>query len=93
MVIYVARHPETKYNKLAITQGHGDSSLTERGKQTARHLGKLLENTNISKIYTSDLGRCIQTSELINQGLGVIVIPKKDLREQNFGDYNEKKNH
>ena len=91
MVIYLVRHPETKWNKRGITQGHADSTLTKKGKKTAEYLGKVLKNKKISKMYTSDLGRCIQTSKLINKELGVRMIPKKALREQNFGEYNGEK--
>jgi len=35
MLIYIIRHPETEYNVRGITQGHDDSSLTNKGKKTA----------------------------------------------------------
>lgn len=91
MVIYLVRHPETEYNRKDITQGHDDSFLTKEGKRIAQYLGKSLRNRSISKIYTSDLGRCVQTSELINKELNVRIVLKKELREQNFGDYNGKR--
>lgn len=91
MLIYIIRHPETEYNARGITQGHYDSSLTNKGKKTAEFLGKKLKSMNISKIYTSDFGRCVQTSEIVNKELNVKVILKKELREQDFGDYNGKK--
>ncbi len=91
MVIYVVRHPETEYNKKGLTQGHDDSSLTEQGIKTAKKLGELLKNKDIVKIYSSDLGRCIQTSKLINKYLNVKISPRTELRERNYGDYNGKK--
>ena len=90
MVIYIVRHPETEYNIKGLTQGHKDSPLTKQGIKTAEKLGKLLEKRNISKIYSSDLGRCIQTSEIINKSLNVYISPKRELRERNHGDYNGK---
>lgn len=60
MVIYIVRHPETEYHKKGLTQGHDDSPLTKRGIKTAEKLGQLLKNKNISKLFSSDLGRCIQ---------------------------------
>ena len=90
MVIYIVRHPETEYNIKGLTQGHKDSQLTKQGIKTAEKLGKLLEKRNISKIYSSDLGRCIQTSEIINKSLNVYISPKRELRERNHGDYNGK---
>jgi probable phosphoglycerate mutase len=90
MIIYLIRHPETEYNKLGITQGHDDSPLTEKGINTAKKLGQLLKNRKIFKIYSSDLGRCIQTSRIINKFLNVDIYPQKELRERNHGDFNGK---
>ncbi|MCR4327600.1 MAG: histidine phosphatase family protein [Nanoarchaeota archaeon] len=90
MVIYIVRHPETEYNRKGLTQGNDDSPLTEKGINTAEKLGKLLKNREISKIYSSDLGRCIQTSRIINKFLNVDIYPQKELRERNHGDFNGK---
>lgn len=92
MIIYIIRHPETKFNKKEITQGWADSSLTTKGKKTAEKLAQSLKNKKIIKIYTSDLGRCIQTSKLISKELKIRILPKKELREQNFGKFNGKSN-
>lgn len=73
MLIYIVRHPETEYNKKGLTQGHGDSLLTQQGVEIAKKLGESLEDKNIQKIYSSDLGRCIQTSKIINKFLNVKI--------------------
>jgi broad specificity phosphatase PhoE len=86
----MVRHPLTEMNVKRITQGWGDSPLTEEGKKTAHALGKKLSEFKISKIYTSDLGRCVQTAEIINEYLNVEIVKEKAFREQNFGEYNEK---
>lgn len=91
MIIYIVRHPETGYNKKGITQGHADSSLTEKGKKVADKLGKLLKNKVINKIFSSDMGRCMQTSKLIQKQLKLKIIPTKKLRELNYGDFNGEK--
>jgi len=88
MILYLVRHPETACNRHDITQGHADSPLTKKGQNVAKKLGQLLKNKNISKIYSSDLGRCLQTSRIINQQLHVKIIAKKELREINYGHYN-----
>ena len=69
MILYIIRHPETKHNIQQITQGHKDSPLTNKGKKQAEALGKRLKNKDISKIYSSDLGRCMQTSKIINNSI------------------------
>ena len=90
MVIYIVRHPETEYNKKKIVQGHKDSKLTKNGILIANSLGQKLKNKNISKILSSDLGRCMQTSKIINKYLKLKIIKTKELREMNYGDFNGK---
>lgn len=87
MVIYIVRHPETEYNRRGLIQGHGDSRLTRRGMDAARKLGKRLSGRGVTRIYTSDLGRCTETTELINRYLGLKVTRARALREQNLGEY------
>lgn len=91
MTIYITRHSETVQNKIGITQGHKDSPLTEKGKLSANKKGLKLKNKNIEIIYSSDLGRCMQTAKIINKYLNAKIILKKDLRERNFGIFNGKK--
>lgn len=86
MIIYFVRHGETEWNKKEILQGWKDSPLTQKGIKNAERLGKILRDKNIEIIYSSDLGRCVQTSEIINKWLKVKIIKTKKLRERNFGD-------
>lgn len=88
MIIYITRHGETIWNKKRILQGHKDSPLTLKGINTAKRKGKALSRKGIEIIYSSDLGRCVQTSEIINQWLRVKLIKTPKLRERNFGDLN-----
>jgi len=88
MRVFIIRHPQTKWNEKNRVQGHLDSELTKKGVVTAHALGSELEDKNITKIYTSDLGRCKRTAEIINNYLHKEIIPLKDLRERNFGAYN-----
>lgn len=88
MIIYFVRHGETEWNKKRIVQGHKDSPLTPKGRINAERLGRILRDKNIEIIYSSDLGRCVQTSKIINRGLKVKMIKVKELRERNFGDFN-----
>lgn len=88
MKFYVVRHPLTESNAADITQGWGDSPLTPQGIEGAEKLSNFLKNKSISIIYSSDLGRCVQTSEIINKVLNVQIIEEPQLREQNFGKFN-----
>jgi len=88
MIIFFIRHGETIWNKKRILQGHKDSPLTPKGKISAQKFGERLKKENIEKIYSSDLGRCVQTAEIINRFLNVKLIKTAELRERNFGNLN-----
>lgn len=90
MFLYIVRHGETIWNRKEIIQGHKDSSLTSKGKRSAQRIGRRFRNEGIARIYSSDLGRCIKTAEMINKNLNVKLIRTSKLREQNFGRYNGK---
>ncbi|HEX8993715.1 MAG TPA: histidine phosphatase family protein [Candidatus Paceibacterota bacterium] len=87
--IYIIHHPETEWNKRGIIQGHLDSPLTEKGRHAAALYGELLSKNGIMHIYSSDLGRCMETAEIVRRYLGDIQItPAHELREQNYGSLN-----
>lgn len=88
MKFYVLRHPITESNINKIAQGWSDSPLIPKSIKVAEAHGKFLKDKNITRIYTSDLGRCIQTSKIINKFLDVQIKRKRELREQNLGKYN-----
>ncbi len=92
MNIYFLRHGETIWNKKGITQGHKNSPLTLKGKNSAKKRGKILRKENIEKIYSSNLGRCIQTAKIINQQLKIKLVKTPELRERNFGNFNGSSN-
>ncbi|MGL4987712.1 MAG: histidine phosphatase family protein [Cetobacterium sp.] len=63
--IYFVRHGETVWNTLKIFQGRSNSPLTELGISQAEKLSAHLKDINFNKVYSSPLGRAIQTTELI----------------------------
>lgn len=90
MKLLLTRHGQAEDNVKGITMGQHDSALTSRGilqaKSKAAQLMKLFQK--IDCIYTSDLGRCLQTTQSIADELGIRnVIPDKSLREISFGSY------
>lgn len=44
--------------------------LNEKGKQNAQRFGESLAEKKINKIYTSPVGRCVQTAEYLTKGYG-----------------------
>ncbi len=82
---YLVRHGQTVWNTLGKTQGHGDSPLTNLGVSQAENLGEALKDFPIDIVYSSDLGRAVQTAEIISEKLGKKSVPTPLLREMGFG--------
>ncbi len=82
---YIVRHGQTNWNILGKTQGHGNSDLTESGESQARELADSMINYPIDRIYSSDLGRAVQTAQIIGEKINIEVKKTKNLREMGFG--------
>jgi hypothetical protein len=69
-------------HRLSLLIRHGDRDaipdgsfgnevlLNEKGKQNAKSFGESLSERKLNKIFTSPVGRCIQTAEFITKGYG-----------------------
>jgi probable phosphoglycerate mutase len=68
-----------------IRQGHLDSPLTERGVAQAKALAERLAQEEFGGLYSSDLGRAVQTAALIAAVTGHAVVTDVRLRERNLG--------
>ena len=90
MKLFLTRHGQAEDNVRGITMGQRDSKLTALGvrqvERKALEIKKLSQK--IDHIYTSDLGRCMQTAQIISDTLGLQeATSDKDLREISFGKY------
>ena len=85
--IYLVRHGQTNWNILGKTQGHGNSDLTEKGIDQAKDLAEAMVKYPIDYIYSSDLGRAVQTAEIIADKFDKEVIATPSLREMGFGEW------
>jgi 2,3-bisphosphoglycerate-dependent phosphoglycerate mutase len=81
----VVRHGETAWNAEGRIQGHLDSPLNEEGLAQALLLGERLVREPFSQLYSSDLGRALQTAQPIADRSGRRVVPDARLRERNLG--------
>ena len=63
--IILIRHGETVFNTEGKIQGSLDSPLTKIGVQQAQAVARRLRSEPLAKIYTSDLGRALETAKLI----------------------------
>jgi broad specificity phosphatase PhoE len=86
MKLILIRHCETDWNAAGRMQGHTDTILNDRGRTQAIDLADKLATLGISRIFTSDLKRALQTAQLISLRLGVPVKADPRLRECHFGE-------
>lgn len=88
--ILLARHGETVCNVEGRWQGQSDSPLTERGIAQSRELGRALIDEPIAAVYSSDLGRSMQTADEVATLLSLAVQPDVRLREIATGGFTGK---
>lgn len=80
--IGLIRHGLTDWNELGKAQGLTDISLNEAGLKQANALARRVSNEHWDIVYSSDLSRAIQTSELLCASLGIDrIITDSRLRE------------
>ena len=85
--LLLVRHGETDWNREFRFQGHADPPLNETGREQARTLADELAGEPIDAIYTSDLARARETAEILAARLGKDVVPLRELREIDVGEW------
>lgn len=83
--VIIVRHGETLWNIKGIRQGHLDSPLTESGVAQASALGERIKRERSSALYSSDLGRAVQTAKMIAELTGHEIFTDARLRERHLG--------
>lgn len=69
MDLFLARHGETVSNAVGrALGGGGDSPLTANGVRQAEEMGKLLAGITFDAVYSSPLGRAVDTVRIAFQG-------------------------
>lgn len=85
------RHTITLWNQQKRIQGRRDSPLAEEGKAQAAAWSAILKTYPWRRVLTSDIGRALQTTEIINEALNLPVSKDPRLREQDWGDWTGKR--
>lgn len=87
--IVIVRHGETVWNRDGRAQGWAPVKLTENGREQARKVGhQISEQYDPDIIYSSDLHRARETTDLILNSLGKIPINFDSAwRERSIGIY------
>ena len=83
--LIIVRHGQTQWNLKLIRQGHLDSPLTEKGIAQAKALGERLAREAFTALYSSDLGRAVQTAQMVAETTGHKVVTDARLRERHLG--------
>jgi len=81
------RHSLTLWNEEKRIQGLQNSPLSEIGRRMAVAWGHELCGLHWDRILASDLGRVLETVELINQELQLPIHVDSLLREQDWGEW------
>ena len=79
------RHGETRWNAEERYQGHGDSPLTETGRNQVEALGLRMKAFEFDSLISSDLGRAQETAAIIAHYTGHTVETDSRIRERNYG--------
>jgi 2,3-bisphosphoglycerate-dependent phosphoglycerate mutase len=85
MRIIAIRHGETEWNAAGREQGQLDSPLTPRGLQQAAAIAERMKRYTFAALYSSDLGRALQTAEIVAKATGSSIAVDTGLRERNTG--------
>jgi 2,3-bisphosphoglycerate-dependent phosphoglycerate mutase len=83
--VIIVRHGQTEWNIKGIRQGHLDSKLTDRGVAQAKALAARLAREKFTALYSSDLGRAVQTAMAIAELTGHEIFTDARLRERHLG--------
>jgi 2,3-bisphosphoglycerate-dependent phosphoglycerate mutase len=83
--VIIVRHGQTQWNVANVRQGHLDSPLTGEGIAQAKALARRLMHERFSALYSSDLGRAVQTAQIIAQATGHEIVTDSRLRERHLG--------
>ena len=81
-------HSTSEDNEQGIATGWLDGRLSERGRRQAAELGERRRHDGILVVFTSDLGRAVETADIAFAGTDIPVITDARLRECNYGQLN-----
>lgn len=87
LTLYFVRHGRTEMNRLGFLQGQSGHGLLPEGLEDARRAAAALRAKGVSRIYSSDLLRALETARIIRAGLGLrsAIRPSRVLREMDYG--------
>jgi 2,3-bisphosphoglycerate-dependent phosphoglycerate mutase len=85
--LVLVRHGQSEWNLLGQWTGLTDVSLTDKGREEARQAGKILEEIDLHRAYTSKLQRAKHTLDEVVAHLNKHDIERSEHEELNERDY------
>jgi broad specificity phosphatase PhoE len=85
--LLLIRHGQSTANASGVWQGQMEFPLSDEGRRQARSVGKALAGERFEAIYSSPLGRALETAEIIVRETGFpgAVVPMEGLTERRGG--------
>lgn len=83
--IYIIRHGKTEMNKANLLQGRSDYPLNEEGTRQAEKAADLLSQVHFDHVFSSPLGRALQTAQIVVPGAEPVV--DELLIEMDYGPF------
>ncbi|HCV87160.1 MAG TPA: histidine phosphatase family protein, partial [Deltaproteobacteria bacterium] len=80
--LLLIRHAQTEWNVQRRFQGYGDSPITKEGQEQLKRLKSRLAGIVFDVVYSSDLGRAMETSQML---VGKKRVEEPRLRERGVG--------
>ena len=87
ITLYLVRHGETEENAAHILQGQTPGHLSSLGREQAEKLRDILRPIFFDVLVSSDLKRCIDTADILNQERKLPLHLTKLLRERDWGSF------
>jgi broad specificity phosphatase PhoE len=85
VTVTLIRHGQTSGNVAGRWQGRSDSPLTDHGRWQVQAAAPLMPP--FDALFTSPLGRTLDTATIIAEGNGVVPMPHDGLVEMSFGSW------
>lgn len=82
-------HGTTTDNEKGLSTGQAHGDLSELGIKQSKELVKQIKGKKFDVIFTSDLKRAVDSTNLTFKNSGIKIIQDKRLRECNYGDLNQ----
>jgi 2,3-bisphosphoglycerate-dependent phosphoglycerate mutase len=81
-------HSTSEDNDAGIATGWLPGKLSARGREQAAELGERRRNDGLDVVFTSDLGRAVETAGIAFGGSPLRLVADERLRECDYGELN-----